>query len=514
MSDTPGASPGEGNVVRSSSAAVSDRDEPPLVLVVGATGYIGQRLVPRLLASGYRVRALVRSVDRARLVLPPACELHTGDVLAAETLPEALRGVQAIVYLVHTMTDADHEFEARDRVGANNVGRLAAEAGVRRIVYLGGLGDPRTKLSRHLRSRQEVGTVLASHGVLTTELRAGPIIGAGSASFEILRTLVERLLVMVHPRWVATRCQPIAVDDVLAYLLAALAEPLSAGRILEIGGPDVLTYGEMMRRVGDLLHLRRFTIGVPLLSPRLSSYWIDVVTSMPASLARPLVEGLSSEVIVRDPLAQELLPLPLTSFDVAARRALAEPRPEPAEPALAWLRRVPRRLGGIVHDALIPPAFRDTVTVVADVPPDSVFQSLSRIGGANGWYAYDWAWQLRGWLDRIVGGPGLMRRVRRNADPRPGDRVDFWTVLEAERPRRLRLRALMRLPGQAELEWEIAPVNGSSVLIQTARFVPDGARGRAYWYALLPLHGLIFTAMARAIVERARRHARLHGRAA
>lgn len=490
---------------------MSDGDEPPLILVVGATGYLGQRLVPRLLASRYRVRALVRSVDRARAVLPSSCELYPGDVLAAETLPEALRGVAAMVYLVHTMTDADHDFEASDRSGANNVGRLAAEAGVRRIIYLGGLGDPRTKLSRHLRSRQEVGTILASHGVPTTELRAGPIIGAGSASFEILRTLVERLPVMAHPRWVATRCQPIAVDDVLAYVLAALAEPRSAGRVLEIGGPDVLTYGEMMRHVSGLLHLRRFTISVPLLSPRLSSYWIDVVTSMPASLARPLVEGLSSEMIVRDPLAQELLPLPLSSFDIAARRALAEPRPEPAEPALAWLRRIPLRLGRIVHDALIPPVYRDTVTVVADVPPDSVFQALSQIGGANGWYAYNWAWQLRGWLDRIVGGPGLSRRVRRTGDPRPGDRVDFWTVLEAERPRRLLLRAQMRLPGQAELAWEIAPANGSSVLIQTARFVPNGAWGRAYWYALLPLHGLIFTAMARAIIERARRHASLHG---
>lgn len=485
----------------------------PLVLVIGATGYIGRLLVPRLLAQGYRVRALVRSVERAGAVLPAACERHGGDVLRPETLPAAMQGVEAVVYLVHSMADAHHDFEACDRAGASHVGQAAARAGVQRIVYLGGLGDPRRPLSRHLRSRQEVGLILAASGVPTTELRAGPIVGAGSASFEILRTLVERLPVMVQPRWVATRCQPIAVDDVLAYLLAALAEPRSAGQVLEIGGPDVLTYGEMMRQVGDLLRLRRATVGVPFLSPGLSSYWIDAVIGLPASLARPLVEGASAEMIVRDRLAEQLLPVRPVAFDVAARRALAEPRPGPTEPALAWLLRLPRRLGGIVRDAFAPTEHRETVTVAAGVPSDSVYQAVSRIGGANGWYAYSWAWQLRGWIDRLVGGPGLTPRARRDADPGVGDEIDFWTVLEAERPRRLRLRARMRLPGRAELAWEIVPTNRTSVLIQTARFVPSGGWGHAYWYVLLPLHAAIFRAMARAIVGRARRYARADGAA-
>lgn len=270
------------------------------VAVLGATGYVGRLLVERLLAAGYRVRAVARDRARAAAVLPSGCEIAAGDVMDAASLRDALDGATMAFYLVHAMGGDEFDFEERDRRGAHNVARVAAPAGLRRIVYLGGLGRAGRGLSRHLRSRQEVGAILRSSGVPTTELRAGVIVGAGSASFEMVRELVERLPWMLCPRWVATRCQPIAVDDVLAYLMGCLRAPATAGRVLEIGGPEVLSYEQMMLRLAGRAGLRPRLTRVPVLTPRLSSYWVDVVTSVPAGLARPLIEGLGCDLVVRD----------------------------------------------------------------------------------------------------------------------------------------------------------------------------------------------------------------------
>jgi uncharacterized protein YbjT (DUF2867 family) len=474
------------------------------ILVAGATGYLGRRLVPRLLASGHTVRALVRSPARAGAVLPPAVEVVVGDVLRPETLTPALLGVEVAYYLVHSMEGDAFSFEERDRRAAHTFGAAARAAGVRRIIYLGGLGDEHSRLSSHLRSRQEVGTILAASGVPTTELRAAIVIGAGSASFEMLRELTERLPMMVCPRWVTSPVQPIAVGDVLAYLDACLAVPATAGRVLEIGGPEVMTYEQMMRRFARLRGLRRLILRVPVLTPRLSSYWVDIVTSVPAAVARPLIEGLRSAVVVRDPCAQERLPVPLTPFDEAVGAALRERRPGRRERPLVWLRRLPGHLLRVARDRLWPPVVVERSTRLVAAAPAVVYAELARIGGANGWYFMDWAWRLRGALDRWLSGPGLDRATSLPATITVGERRDLWQVLEAEPGRRVRLRALMRLPGEAELEWSITPAErGGSRLYQTARFRPMGLRGRLYWYSLLPAHWLIFRGMAAAIARRA-----------
>jgi uncharacterized protein YbjT (DUF2867 family) len=476
------------------------------ILVAGATGYIGRRLVPALLAAGHRVRALARAPERAAATLPPGVRIVPGDVLRPETLEAALAGVEAAYYLVHSMEGDEFSFEERDRRAARNFGAAAAAAGVQRIIYLGGLGNERTRLSAHLRSRQEVGAILAASGVPVTEFRAAVIIGAGGASFEMLRELTERLPVMVCPRWVTSPIQPIALADVLAYLVRCLDVPATAGRVLEIGGPEVMTYQQMMQRFARLRGTRRLIVRVPVLTPRLSSYWVDIVTSVPAAVARPLIEGLRSPVVVRDPSARELLPLPLTSFDDAVRVALAESRPGRRELPLVWVGRVPGRLRDVLRDRVWPPVLSDSRALPVAAPPAAVYREFTRIGGRNGWYYLDWAWRLRGGLDRLAGGPGLDRLTPYPEALSPGDRRDFWHVLEVDAGRRLRMRALMRLPGVAELEWSVAPrLGGRSTLYQTARFRPRGPLGRVYWYGLYPMHMLIFRGMAETIARRAER---------
>ena len=476
------------------------------ILVAGATGYIGRQLVPRLLQEGHQVRALARDPGRAAGVLPKAVEIIPGDLLQPGTAAPAFTGIESAYYLVHSMEGDEFSFEERDRQAAREFGAAAAAASVSRIIYLGGLGDERSRLSAHLRSRQQVGEILAASGVPVTELRAAIIIGAGSASFEMLRELTERLPVMICPRWVVSPIQPIAVADVLAYLTRCLTVPETADRVLEIGGPEVMTYQVMMQRFARLRHLRRLVVRVPVLTPRLSSYWVDIVTSVPAAVARPLIEGLRSAVVVRDPAARALVPVPLTAFDDAVRAALGEERPGRVERPLVWLRRIPDRLRRLARDRFWPPVLTDRGVVRTSASPTAVYGQLVRIGGRNGWFYLNWAWRIRGGLDRLLGGPGLDHATALPVDIKAGDRRDFWEVLEAEPGVRLRLRALMRVPGQAELEWVIAPgERGGSVLYQTARFRPTGLAGRLYWYGLLPAHLLIFRGMADAILQRAAR---------
>jgi uncharacterized protein YbjT (DUF2867 family) len=462
---------------------------------MGASGYIGGRLVGELLTAGYRVRCLARTP--AKLDAAPwrtDVEVVRGDVQG--DLAEALEGVSALYYLVHSIGESADWIE-QEAAAAANVRDAAAGAGVGRIVYLGGLGSADgsgADLSPHLRSRHRVGEVLASGPVPVIELRAAVIIGSGSASFEMLRYLVEVLPVMVTPKWVDTRCQPIAVRDVLRYLVEVLSVDATAGRVLEIGGPDVLTYREMMAVYAEEAGLRqRIVIPVPVLSPRLSSLWVGLVTPLPRSLARPLVDSLVNEVVVHDESFLELCPGPRIGYRESVRLALR--RVEAREVTTRWsgadsvtvagpLPTDPEWAGGAV--------LRDVRERVVQAPAAVVHRTVCGVGGERGWYSGDWLWGARGLVDKLVGGPG-MRRGRRDPDRlQLGEAVDFWRVIAIE-PDLLRLRAEMRLPGRAALEWRIEDLDAERCrLVQTATFVPRGLWGRAYWYAVALFHGFVF----------------------
>jgi uncharacterized protein YbjT (DUF2867 family)/uncharacterized protein YndB with AHSA1/START domain len=463
------------------------------VVVTGATGYVGGRLVGRLLQAGYRVRCLVRSPRKLAArpwATDPRVEIVPGDLQDVAATTDALRGCATAYYLVHAMVSTGPRYAEEDRTMARTFARAANEAGLARIIYLGGLGETGPGLSEHLGSRREVEHILAAGPVPVTVLRAAMIIGAGSASFEILRYLVERLPVMVTPRWVSTECQPIAIDNVLTYLVACLSVPATSGRTLDIGGPDVVTYRTLMRVMAEELGVpRRLVIPVPVLTPRLSSLWIHLVTPVSHRIARPLAEGMRNRVVCRDPSAAGLMPQPLLTAREAIRLALRQEQQREVETVWSDAGRMPGDpdwAGGTV--------FVDRRVTTIDAPPATVFRVVCRLGGHHGWHGADWLWTVRGVLDRLLGGPGR-RRGRRDPDRLAyGDAVDFWRVSAVEPDRRLALRAEMRLPGEAVLEFWVEPAGGPghSQLVQTARFRPRGLLGLAYWYAVLPLHHIVF----------------------
>lgn len=479
------------------------------VLVTGATGYIGGRLVPRLLEAGCRVRCLAR--DPARLQGRPwlgQVEVVAGDCLRAETLPAAMRGVEVAFYLVHSMAGG-HDFEQRDVLAARNFASAAKQADVERIIYLGGLGDPDTALSEHLRSRQQTGAVLREGGVPVTEFRAPVIVGSGSLSFEIIRYLTERLPVMICPRWLYTRVQPIAISNVLDYLVAALDTPESTGHIIEIGGADVLTYGDLLRGYAKARGLRRWLVPVPVLTPRLSSYWVHLVTPVPASIARPLIDGLRNDVVVRDELAKQLFPqIKLLDYDTAVRLALNNL--ETGRVETAWSDALASSQGDVTpvllatHEGII----LERRQRLVQAPGTAVYSTFTRLGGETGWLYMNWAWWVRGFLDRLLGGVGLRRGRRDPREVRVGDAVDFWRVEAVEPDRLLRLRAEMKLPGRAWLEFQVEPVDARrSRLVQTAFFAPRGLAGLLYWYLLYPIHAVIFSGLARELAHQAEKAA-------
>jgi len=476
------------------------------VLVSGATGYVGGRLVPRLLGSGYKVRCLAR--DPERLAGRPwrdRVEVAAGDALVPATLAPALAGIEVAYYLIHSL-GTGAEFARRDREAAAAFGAAARAAGVQRILYLGGLGDPATALSQHLRSRQDTGSALGEAGVPVTELRAGVVVGSGSLSFEMIRYLAERVPLMICPRWVFTRTQPIAIRNVLDYLVAALDRPESAGRVIEIGGAEIVTYGEMMTGYAAERGLSRWLVPVPVLTPRLSSFWVHLVTPIPAAIARPLIDGLKNEVVVRDATARRLFPdIVPVGYRTAVRRALA--KLDAGEVETSWsdalassqgdrpVVRLENREGMILE--------RREVKVAA--APARVFAAFTGLGGRRGWLFMDWAWRLRGALDRLVGGVGMRRGRRDPNELRAGDALDFWRVETVAPPALLRLRAEMKVPGRAWLQFEVRAAEGQSVLAQTAFFAPKGLAGLLYWYALYPLHALIFSGLVRRLAARAER---------
>jgi uncharacterized protein YbjT (DUF2867 family) len=469
---------------------------PPRILLTGATGYVGGRLLPRLEAAGYRVRCLARRPEALQGRVAAATEVVAGDVLDAGSLEPAFDGVDTAYYLVHSMGSAD--FEEADRAAARNFGRAAAAARVRRIVYLGGLGSDDEALSPHLSSRHEVGEILRESGVPVLELRASIVIGSGSLSFEMVRSLVERLPVMVIPRWVNVMAQPIAIDDLLDYLIAAPNLPLDGSRVVEIGGADRVCYSDIMRVYARQRGVKLRLIPVPVLTPWLSSLWLGLVTPLYARVGRKLVESISHPTVVRDPSGAALFEIRPMGVEEAVRRALTGEDREFA--ASRWSDALsaggePRQWGGVRFGTRLV----DSRVATLPVPPHLAFAPVQAIGGETGWYAWNLLWRLRGRLDLLAGGVGMRRGRTHPERLRVGDPVDFWRVEDFEPGRFLRLAAEMKLPGRAWLEFEVQGDERSSTLRQTAVFDPVGWLGRAYWYALVPVHQLVFAGMLRGI---------------
>ncbi|TFV85701.1 SDR family oxidoreductase [Blastococcus sp. CT_GayMR16] len=486
-------------------------DASKLCLVTGATGYIGGRLVPELLAAGHRVRVMTRSPDRLRdHPWAGQVEIVRADAADADQVATACAGADVVYYLVHALGSGP-EFEETDRRTAEVMARAVGKAGIGRLVYLGALVPEEEELSPHLRSRTEVADILLGSGVPTVVLRAAVVLGSGSASFEMLRYLTERLPVMVTPRWVHSRIQPIAVRDVLRYLVGCATLPGSVHRAFDIGGPDQMNYAEMMQRYAAVAELpRRRILPVPLFSPSLSSHWVGLITPVPAGIARPLVESLRNTVVCREHDIAEYVPDPpegLLGFDEAVRLAVQRVRDSavttrwasasvpgaPSDP----LPTDPDWAGGTLYV--------DERTRTTTASAEEVWRVVEGIGGENGWYSFPLAWRVRGWMDRWVGGVGL-RRGRR--DPNRlfvGDALDFWRVEAREDGRLLRLRAEMRVPGLAWLEFHVEHdgVDGGTVLRQRATFAPHGLAGHLYWWAVAAFHGIVFGGMIRGLTRAA-----------
>ena len=475
---------------------------PMRVLVTGATGYIGGRLVPRLLARGHRLRCVARNPSRLEGHPWPGVEIVQGDLEDPKASAQALQGIDVAYYLVHSMA-AGQAFWERDRLMALAFGDAAAQAGVRRIVYLGGLGDPEKVRSKHLVSRQEVGRCLSAGGVPVIEFRAAVIVGSGSASFEMIRHLIERLPVMIAPTWVNTRCQPIGVRSVMEYLVEALDHPAAEG-IYEIGGDDILSYREMMLHYARIRGLRRFVFSFPVPKPELSSRWVDLLTPIPFSIAQPLVESLQTEVVVRSERVRTTFSVKPTGYDDAVRLALTRMAQDSVETTWA------SSLSSLTQDQPEADVLGSHEGMLLDrrlrrvkAAPTQVFEAICSLGGEEGWPVGNALWQLRGIMDRLVGGVGMRRGRRHPRELRVGDPLDFWRVEALEVPHLLRLRAEMKLPGRAWLQFEVLPDPGGARVEQTAFFEPHGILGYLYWYSVLPFHRFVFPGLIGALKKQA-----------
>jgi uncharacterized protein YbjT (DUF2867 family) len=484
------------------------QDKP--ILVTGGTGYVGGRLIPRLLEAGYSVRAMARSPERLYCRgwgRHPSLEVVAGDALDRGAFVQAARGCGTAYYLIHSMNAQKGRFAQADRTAAENMVAAAGANDLERIIYLGGLGEKSHEaLSRHLKSRHEVEQILEAGPAPVTNLRAAMILGSGSASFEMLRYLVDRLPAMITPRWVRTPCQPISIGNVLDYLVGCLEVPATVGETLDIGGPDVLTYRDLIDIYAEEAGLRkRFIIPVPVLTPWLSAKWVHLVTPVPASIAQPLAEGLSIPVVCGDNRIREMISVDLAGSRETIRKALERLRQEQVD--TCWFD------GG----GVLPPEWttcgdadyaggtvlRGGHRIVMAATAETVWETICRIGGPSGWYFAQPLWRLRGIMDRAVGGPGLRRGRRDPQKLRVGDGLDFWRVVAVEAPRRLLLLAEMKAPGDALLEFVITPQGPERVAVDVvARFLPRGLLGLAYWYALLPAHRWLFEGMLRAVARR------------
>jgi len=468
------------------------------ILVIGASGYIGSQLIPVLLEKGHKVRALVRNRKKISVYdWHIECDIREGDVLDSSFSDRELQNINIVYYLLHSMGNPKGDFTRLDRLAARKTADMSRSAGVDRIIYLGGLGRRDIEQSLHLKSRHEVGDILRTSSVPVTEFRAAVIIGAGSFSFEMVHHLTNRLPVMICPRWVITRTQPISIDDVIRYLAAAIDTPESSGRIIDIGGPEVLTYRDMMLTVARVLGLKRWLIQVPVLTPRLSSYWVGLVTPIPIQPARALIEGVRHETICENDYSMEFFDIQPCPFEAAVRKALSAVLPESRDTEENKYQSIIKRIepSHILTD-------RQQTTINA--PVDRVFNTVASIGGENGWYYADWLWKIRGLIDELCGGVGLRRGRRDDTALKQGEALDFWRVEELDQGQRLLLRAEMKVPGKAWLEFEVSPIDHKRChLIQTARFYPRGLAGIFYWYGIYPVHSLVFKGLVSAIARKA-----------
>jgi uncharacterized protein YbjT (DUF2867 family) len=499
--------------VSDSSSATDARCPDRLILLAGATGYVGDRLLRDLQARGYIVRCLARRPSQLEARVAAGAHVVQGDAVSGEGLADALRGVDTAFYLIHSMGDPG-EFEERDRRAARNFGAAASAAGVRRIVYLGGLADEAQDLSAHLRSRIEVGRLLRESGVPVIELRASIVIGSGSLSFEMVRALVEHLPVMITPRWVSMRAQPIGIDDLLAYLREALHADPTGNPVYEIGGADQLSYGDLMREYARQRGLRRAMLRVPMLTPWLSSLWLGLVTPLYARVGRKLIDSIRHASVVNSDAARRDFSVVPTDIRTAISRALEIEDREFAE--TRWSDAVcnPDIGAGSFGGMRIGRRLVDSRDTRVAAPPARAFEPIRCIGGDAGWYACDALWRLRGFIDALVGGPGMCRGRRHPEMLAVGDVIDCWRVVDFEPDRALRLAADMRMPGRAWLEFEVSPDGDGSRIRQTAVFEPAGLAGLAYWYGVYPLHALVFRGMLRGLRERVEESAALGVRGA
>ncbi len=484
----------------------TDAKQEGRVLVIGATGYVGNRLVPRLVEAGYPVRAAARSLEKLQhraWANNAGVELAQVNVCDTEVLERVMKGCSAAYYLVHSMNPENPDFAKVDRKAAQSTVRAAEAAGLKRLIYLGGLGEADENLSHHLQSRAEIATILSSGSVPVTIFRAAMIIGSGSASFEILRYLVDRLPVMVTPRWVNVPSQPIAIRNVLAYLIGCLENQATIGKVFDIGGPEIVEYKELMEIYGQEAGLsKRFIVPVPVFTPRLSSYWIHMVTPVPSYIARPLAEGLRNPCVCSDDSVTKIMPQRLLSCREAISLALSKIQHDQVEshwtdagkiPPAEWATKGdPVWAGGTIYE--------DKRSMLIKGSAEDLWQPIVSIGGITGYYYGDWLWRLRGLIDRVFGGVGLRRGRRLQHDLAPGDCLDFWRVKAVEPNERLLLVAEMKLPGQALLEFRINQIDESTTeVLQIAKFLPTGLAGILYWWGVSPLHDLIFNGMLQGI---------------
>jgi uncharacterized protein YbjT (DUF2867 family) len=478
---------------------------PEQILVTGATGYIGGRLVPRLLEAGRQVRCFVRDPGRLRgHAWSEMVEITAGDAQDTASLQEALRGISTAYYLIHGMQGSRAD-AGRDLQAAWNFASAAEKAGLNRIIYFGELVDPADDLSPYLRSRNETGHVLRQGGVPVTEFRAGMVVGSGSALFEMIRYTAERQPVLLCPKWFFSMAQPIGIRNVLDYLCAALETPESIGKLIEIGGATRLTYAQMLMAYASERGLKRVLIRLPVNAPRFSAYWVHMLTPVHWRVLLPLIEGLHSQAVVHYEIARVLFPgIQPMDFQAALRLALGRVANETVETswsdALVLTQGDNRPYSLTTAEGMMLERRR----LVLDLPPGPVFRAYTGLGGERGWLYLNWTWLIRGWMDKLVGGVGL-RRGRRNPDEiRPGEALDFWRVEAVEPERLMRLRAEMKVPGRAWLEFQSVPQpDGKTLLTQTAYFAPRGLAGFLYWYLLYPIHGFIFSGLIRKVAERA-----------
>ncbi len=483
-------------------------DESKPIFVTGGTGYVGARLIPKLLEAGYKVRAIARNVDKL-LSRPwgnnPNLEIFPGDVFDLESLTQTMKGCEFAYYLVHSMNSHGSKFCEKDRIAAENFRKVASKTGLKRIIYLGGLGTKDKNLSEHLKSRHEVAEILQRGTVPVTVLRAAMIIGSGSASFEIMRYLVDRLPIMITPKWVSTPCQPIAIRNVLNYLTGCLTCPETTGKSFDIGGDEVLNYNDLMKIYAEEAGLKpRKIVPLPFFTPALSSYWIHLVTPLPASIGRPLAEGLKNPVVCENSEIKNLIPQNLLSPRLAIKLALQKVEKDEVEshwtdagysypPEWAYYGD-PQWSGGSI--------FEDQKQIILEAAPEDIWEPLAKIGGETGWYYGNWLWKLRGILDKLIGGVGLRRGRRHPSELRSGDAVDFWRVVDLQEEKRLLLAAEMKLPGEAVLDFRIKAIDENKVeLRQIARFRPKGLLGLLYWWLVTPLHHFVFNGMLKGIAK-------------